>query len=107
MLGEVIVTSRAARVAVSACGRSARTARSITSCQVLRAEGGWSAVLRIPHTMPEDERVIRLLEDDHVLVHPGYFFDFPRDGYLVVSLLTRPDTFRAALDRLLAAVVRG
>jgi alanine-synthesizing transaminase len=80
---------------------------AVPSCQVLRAEGGWSAVLRIPHTMPEDERVIRLLEDDHVLVHPGYFFDFPRDGYLVVSLLTRPDTFRAALDRLLAAVVRG
>jgi aspartate/methionine/tyrosine aminotransferase len=74
------------------------------SCQVLRAEGGWSAVLRIPHTMPEDERVIRLLERDHVLVHPGYFFDFPRDGYLVVSLLVRPDVFRTATDRLLAAV---
>ena len=75
-------------------------------CQVLRAEGGWSAVIRIPHTMPEDERVIRLLERDHVLVHPGYFFDFPRDGYLVVSLLVRPDLFRSATDRLLAAVCR-
>jgi aspartate/methionine/tyrosine aminotransferase len=74
------------------------------ACQALRAEGGWSAVLRIPHTMPEDERVIRLLERDHVLVHPGYFFDFPRDGYLVVSLLVRPDVFRTATDRLLAAV---
>ena len=75
-----------------------------SSCQVLRAEGGWSAVIRIPHTMPEDECVIRLLERDHVLVHPGYFFDFPRDGYLVVSLLVRPDVFHAAVDRLLAAV---
>jgi aspartate/methionine/tyrosine aminotransferase len=74
------------------------------SCQVLRAEGGWSAVIRIPHTMPEDERVIRLLERVHVLVHPGYFFDFPRDGYLVVSLLVRPDVFRTATDRMLAAV---
>jgi alanine-synthesizing transaminase len=74
------------------------------SCQALRAEGGWSAVLRIPHTMPEDECVIRLLERDHLLVHPGYFFDFPRDGYLVVSLLTRPDVFCSAIDRLLAAV---
>ena len=74
------------------------------SCQVLRAEGGWSAVIRIPHTMPEDERVIRLLERDHVLVHPGYFFDFPRDGYLVVSLLIRPDVFRTATDRLFEAV---
>lgn len=74
------------------------------SCQALRAEGGWSAVLRIPHTIPEDECVIRLLEQHHLLVHPGYFFDFPRDGYLVVSLLTRPDVFRRAIDRLLTAV---
>jgi aspartate/methionine/tyrosine aminotransferase len=73
-------------------------------CQLLRAEGGWSAVLRIPHTIAEDERVIRLLEDSHVLVHPGFFFDFPRDGYLVVSLLTRPDVFRSAIGRVLDAV---
>ena len=76
------------------------------SCQVLRAEGGWSAVIRIPHTMPEDLRVIRLLEQDRVLVHPGYFFDFPRDGYLVVSLLVRPDLFQSATERLLSAVCR-
>jgi alanine-synthesizing transaminase len=76
------------------------------ACQVLRAEGGWSAVIRVPHTMPEDEQVIRLLERDHVLVHPGYFFDFPRDGYLVVSLLPRPDVFAPAVGRLLEAVCR-
>ena len=76
------------------------------ACQVLRTEGGWSAVIRIPHTMPEDQRVVRLLEQDHVLVHPGYFFDFPREGYLVASLLVRPDLFRSAIDRLLAAVCR-
>jgi alanine-synthesizing transaminase len=73
-------------------------------CQLLRAEGGWSAVLRIPHTIAEDERVIRLLEDSRVLVHPGFFFDFPRDGYLVVSLLTRPDVFRFAIGRVLTAI---
>jgi alanine-synthesizing transaminase len=76
-------------------------ASHVPSCQLLRAEGGWSAVLRIPHTMPEDQRVIQLLEEDRVLVHPGYFFDFPRDGYLIVSLLPRPDAFRAALERVL------
>jgi alanine-synthesizing transaminase len=77
------------------------------SCQVLRAEGGWSVVIRIPHTMPEDERVVGLLDEQRVLVHPGYFFDFPRDGYLVVSLLPRPDVFRSAIERLLAAVGRA
>jgi hypothetical protein len=54
--------------------------------------------------MPEDQRIIQLLEDHHVLVHPGYFFDFPREGYLVVSLLPRPDVFRSAIERLYAAV---
>jgi aspartate/methionine/tyrosine aminotransferase len=78
-----------------------------SACQVLRAEGGWSAVVRIPHTMPEDERAIWLLEDHHVLVHPGYFFDFPRDGYVVISLLPRPDIFRAAAGRLFHAVAAG
>ena len=75
--------------------------------EVLRAEGGWSAVIRIPHTVPEDEQVIALLEREHVLVHPGFFFDFPRPGYLVVSLLTDPDVFQPAVDRLFAAVGRG
>jgi aspartate/methionine/tyrosine aminotransferase len=82
-------------------------ANACEACQVLRAEGGWSAVVRIPHTMPEDERAIRLLEDHHVLVHPGYFFDFPRDGYVVVSLLPRPEIFRAAAERLFRAVAAG
>ena len=74
------------------------------ACQLLRSEGGWSAVLRIPHTIAEDERVVRLLEDSRVLVHPGFFFDFPRDGYLVVSLLARPDVFRSAISRVLTTV---
>jgi len=82
-------------------------ANTCSACEVLRAEGGWSAVVRIPHTMPEDERAIGLLEDHHVLVHPGYFFDFPRDGYVVVSLLPRPDIFRAAAERLFRAVEAG
>ena len=46
------------------------------------------------HDAARTSASIRLLEQQHVLVHPGYFFDFPRDGYLVVSLLTRPDVFR-------------
>jgi aspartate/methionine/tyrosine aminotransferase len=84
-----------------------RLAQPHAACQVLRAEGGWSAVIRVPHTMPEDERVIRLLEEEHVLVHPGYFFDFPREGYFVVSLLAPPDVFHDAVRRMFAAVSRS
>jgi aspartate/methionine/tyrosine aminotransferase len=68
---------------------------------LLHGEGGWSAVLRIPATLSEEERVLALLERDDVLVHPGYFFDFPREAYLVLSLLPVPSELEQAVARLL------
>jgi aspartate/methionine/tyrosine aminotransferase len=62
-------------------------------------------VLRVPATIPEEERVFRLLEERNVLVHPGYFFDFPREAYLVVSLLPSPPTFAEGVDRIVADLV--
>jgi len=72
------------------------------ACSVHRVEGGWSAVIRVPATRPEETLVLELLEHDSVLVHPGYFFDFPREAFLVVSLLPRPAEFRDGVARLLA-----
>ncbi len=63
-------------------------------------EGGWSAVLEVPATMSDEALVLRILEA-HVLVHPGYFFDFARGAFLVVSLLPRPEIFRDAIARAL------
>ncbi len=62
--------------------------------QVLHAEGGWCAVLRVPLWKSEEEWVLSLLRDRDVLVHPGFFFDFPTSGYLVVSLLPPASVFR-------------
>ncbi len=75
--------------------RAART----PSCQVLTADGGWSVVLQVPSYQSEEDLVLALLEEDDVLVHPGYFFDFPRESYLVVSLLTRPEAFAEGVSR--------
>jgi aspartate/methionine/tyrosine aminotransferase len=72
---------------------------------LLEPEGGWSAVLRVPATLPEEERVFRLLEERDVLVHPGYFFDFPQEAYLVVSLLPSPPVFAEGVDRIVADLV--
>jgi hypothetical protein len=36
-----------------------------------------------------------------VLVHPGHFYDFPRDGYLVLSLITPADEFHEGVKRVL------
>lgn len=63
------------------------------AASVLPAAGGWSAVLRIPATRPEDAVVLDLLARDGVVVHPGYFFDFPHEAFLVVSLLPEPEVF--------------
>lgn len=75
-------------------------------CRLLPAEGGWYAVLRVPRGGGEERLVLALLERDDVLVHPGYFFDFPSEAYLVVSLLPEPALFDAAIDRLLARASR-
>jgi alanine-synthesizing transaminase len=83
--------------------RSLQTAAaSHPAVSVLVPEGGWSAVLRIPAVVPEDELVVELVEREGVAVHPGFFFDFPRDGHLVLSLLPTPQIFDAGVERLLA-----
>lgn len=66
---------------------------------LLKAEGGWSAVVRVPAVIGEEELVVRLLEEEGVLVHPGYFFDFAHEAFLVVSLIARPDLFDEGLAR--------
>ena len=78
---------------------------SHSPASLLEPQGGWSAVLRVPATLPEEERVFRLLEQRDVFVHPGYFFDFPREAYLVLSLLPSPATFDEGVDRVLADLV--
>jgi aspartate/methionine/tyrosine aminotransferase len=67
---------------------------------VLGADGGWYAVIQVPSMATEEELVIALVERDGVLVHPGFFFDFPRESFVVVSLLPPPDTFAAGTTRL-------
>jgi hypothetical protein len=71
---------------------------------VLPADGGWYAVLQVPATRSEEEIILGLLRDDDVLVHPGYFFDFEREAFLVLSLLPDPGTFSGALGRILNRV---
>ena len=70
-----------------------------SAAQLLDAEGGWSAVVRLPATRTEEEWTLALL-DDGVLVHPGYFFDLPPTT-IVVSLLVEPRTLGPAVAAIL------
>jgi len=72
--------------------------------RLLAVEGGWYATLELPRQFTEEEWALVLLEKDDVLAHPGYFFDFPREAFLVLSLLPRAEIFREAVGRILARV---
>jgi alanine-synthesizing transaminase len=74
------------------------------ACDLLRTEGGWSAVVRVPATRSEEQLALDLLHAERILVHPGYFFGFPRGAHVVVSLLPSPDVFEDAIARLLTFV---
>src|SRR5579862_1647645 len=71
------------------------------SCQRLSVEGGWYAVLRVPVTRSDEELAIELVREHSVLVHPGHFYDFPSDGYLVLSLIANEEEFGEGVGRVL------
>jgi alanine-synthesizing transaminase len=71
-------------------------------CRRLEVEGGWYAILRVPVTRSDEDLAIALLAQRDVLVHPGHFYDFPSDGYLVLSLITPEPVFREGLSRTLS-----
>lgn len=70
-------------------------------CQRLSIEGGWYAVLRVPVTRSDEELAIALVREKAVAVHPGHFYDFPRDGYLVLSLITPEREFGEGIARVM------
>jgi alanine-synthesizing transaminase len=72
--------------------------------QLLSTEGGWNAVLEAPRIQSEEEWVLNLLRTDNVLVQPGFFFDFEKEAFLVISLLTAEEDFQAGARRILAQV---
>lgn len=72
----------------------------LPAIELLEPQGGWSAVLRVSHLMTDEDLVLSLLERAGVLVHPGYFFDFATEDFLVLSLLPEPDWFKEGVQRL-------
>jgi len=71
------------------------------TCRRLEVEAGWYAVLRVPVTQSDEDLAIEILRKHSVLVHPGHFYDFPNDGYLIVSLITPVQDFRKGIAKVL------
>lgn len=66
----------------------------------LRVEAGWYAVLRVPALGRDEDLAVRLVQEQGVSVHPGYFFGFSDEGRLVVSLLTPEADFRMGIEQI-------
>jgi len=99
---ELLVRGDAIRSAIAdRCRHNLRTLLEIASSNLavtpLAPSAGWSAVVRVPAVEDDETLAIRLLRDRSVAVHPGYLFDLPGDGCLVVSLLPEPATFEEGM----------
>jgi alanine-synthesizing transaminase len=84
------------------------TARQVlkgSPAHCLHTEGGWSAVVQLPKNLSEDAWIGKLLENQNVIVQPGYFFDMPGEACVIVSLITPPDDFREGMRLLRELVV--
>jgi hypothetical protein len=78
-----------------------RLSAAYPSIEALPSEAGWSAVLRVPSTRSEEDLAIALLETAAVVVHPGFFFDFAHEAFLVVSLLPETEVFTEGVRRVM------
>ncbi|RSX56167.1 aminotransferase [Bifidobacterium dolichotidis] len=72
--------------------------------EVLRAEGGWNVLLRMPSVIDENELVLQLINGQQTTGQPGYFFDMTSNGYLAVSLLPEPEQFERNITTVLNGV---
>lgn len=79
-----------------------RAATAVPEVSVLTVEGGWSATVQVPRYRSEEALILELLTAEHALVHPGYFFDFEREAFIVISLLVDPSMFERTIGRVLA-----
>jgi len=88
---ERIRTNRALLQSASAGGEFAH---------LLDADGGWYAVLEMPGDRSDEELTIALLQK-RVIVHPGHFYDFPSEGYVVLSLIPPTAVFHEGVRGML------
>lgn len=73
-------------------------AKSQLDC--LTTEGGWYLNIKIDSKLDEEKFVLKLLEEKSVYVHPGFYYDYPDNGYLVLSLLTPSEQFSEGIKRI-------
>jgi alanine-synthesizing transaminase len=88
------------RIAANLAHLDALLRRESAPLQRLVRDAGWYAVLRVPASRFNDGVAVDLLGRCSVLVHPGHFFNFAREGFLVLSLIVPEAEFQEGVRRL-------
>jgi alanine-synthesizing transaminase len=101
--GAVVRGQIQARIATNLAHLKMRVSSS-PACTMLRSEAGWHAVVQVPAIKSEETLMLDALDRTGVLVHPGYFFDFPHEAFLIVSLLPESTIFAQAVDTLFGEI---
>jgi alanine-synthesizing transaminase len=83
----------------------AKRLTEIPSVRLLPAEGGWSAIVEVPKVCSEEDWVLRLLDEHNILVQPGFFYEFDREAFLVLSLLPAPHEFEEGIGKMRKTLV--
>ncbi len=104
-LAELFAAARPVREAILARCRAhlallREALAPLPAVALVEPQGGWSAVLRYPSVVASEDLALALLEEERVLVQPGWFYDLPGDGWLVLSLLPDEATFAEGVARL-------
>jgi aspartate/methionine/tyrosine aminotransferase len=68
--------------------------------EVLKVEAGWSAILRLPQKVADEDIAERLVREAGVVVHPGAFYGIAGVGRVVVSLLGQSEEFEEGITRI-------
>lgn len=71
-------------------------------CRRLEVEGGWNAIVQVPATASDEDLVLELLQTKGAYAHPGHFYDFASNGYVVVSLIGPAENFSDGIKALLS-----
>jgi len=78
-----------------------RQLASHPTCARLALEGGWYAILRLPALRPDEDLAIDLLQTKGIYLHPGHFYDFASNCYVVLSLISFQNAFSLGVGGLL------
>lgn len=78
-------------------GALREAAGRVSGVRLMEPDGGWGAVLEAPRVRTDEEWAIALAGLGY-LMQPGYFYDFEREGRLVVSLLAEPGRLEEGVE---------